>query len=353
MKPRQAVSLVARREIVERTRDKSFVISIVVFLGIIGAFVAVPRLLGLGGPEQYRVGTVGPESEALAAIAAEQAGDEAEVQPSSYGDLAAAERALEAEEVDVVLADGEIVVRTALARELQGLLQEASARLRVYEGFAERGVGADEVTGLLNPAPVPVRSLEGADPASADASAGFSAVIILVLYGQLLGYGFGVASGIIEEKQTRVVEVLLSTLRPAHLLAGKVLGIGVVGLIQLAIQGALGFGIAVATGLFDPPPGATGALVWTLAWFVLGYALFASAFAIVGTLCARQEDMQNAATPLSLLILGSLFVAFGANANPTSTLARLGALVPVTSPMVMPVRIVRGVAAPWEVALAV
>lgn len=63
--------------------------------------------------------------------------------------------------------------------------------------------------------------------------------------------------------------------------------------------------------------------------------------------------MQNAATPLSLLILGSLFVAFGANANPTSTLARLGALVPVTSPMVMPVRIVRGVAAPWEVALAV
>lgn len=349
---RRAIGLVAGREIGERVRDRSFLLSIAVFLGLIALFTFVPRVLG--GPDRYTVGFADADGEALAAAVAEQAGDDAEVEVRGFDDAAAAESALEGGDVDAVLSGDEIVVDAALPGELRQLVQRASAQRRVYEGFAERGVGADQVTALLDPPPLPVRTLvAGADPDVADATAGFAAVVILVLYGQLLGYGIGVASGIVEEKQTRVVEVLLSTLRPAQLLAGKVLGIGLVGLLQLAIQAGLAFALVVGAGVFDPPPGTAAALAWTLTWFVLGYALYASAFAIVGALCARQEQLQNAATPLSLLILGSLFAAFAANNDPTSTVARVAGLLPPTAPMVMPVRLIRGAAAPWEVALAV
>lgn len=351
MEGRRAVGLVARREITQRVGDRSFLISIVVFLGLIALFTFLPRLFG--GPDRYRVGFADAEGEALAQVVAERAVD-AEVELRGFDDLGAAEAALADGDVGVVLTGDEVVVDSALPARLQRFVQEASAQRRVYERFADRGVGADEVTALLNPAPLPVRTLEqGADPAAADASAGLAGVVIIVLYGQLLGYGIGVASGIVEEKQTRVVEVLLSTIRPAHLLAGKVLGIGLVGLLQLAIQAVSGFTLVVVAGVFDPPPGTAAVLAWSLAWFVLGYFLYASAFAIVGAICARQEDLQNAATPLSLLILGALFAAFGANADPVSTLARVGALAPPTAPMVMPVRIIRGAAEGWEVALAV
>ncbi len=354
MPARRAVWLVARREIVERVRDRSFVISIAVFVGLIAALVFVPRLLGFGGPDTYRVGSVDAESQVLAEALADQAGDIAEVELRRFDDLATAEAALVEGEVTAVLAQGEVIVDRGLPGNLETLIQRASAQRRVFQGFAERGVPAEDVTALLDPPPLPVRTLDpNAEPGSADASAGFAAFVVLVLYGQLLGYGLGVASGIVEEKQTRVIEVLLSTLRPSQLLAGKVLGIGVVGLVQLAIQAGLGFGLVLVFDAVDLPPGALGALGWTLAWFLLGYGLYASAFAMVGAICARQEELQNAATPLSLIILASLFVAFGANGDPTSALARIGALVPLTSPMVMPVRIVRDVAQPWEIALAV
>lgn len=325
MSSSRAIWLVAQREVVERVRDRSFTISIAVFVGLIAAFVYVPRLLGWGGPEDYRIGSVDQESAALAQALSDQAGDQAEVELRSFDDLALAEAALADGELTAVLASGEVIVDSELPGELDALIQRASAQRQVLEGFGARGVSGEEVNSILNPDPLPVRTLEpGADPTAADASVGLAIIVVLVLYGQLLGYGIGVASGIVEEKQTRVVEVLLSTLSPAQLLAGKVAGIGVVGLLQLAIQAGLALALVVLTGAVDLPPDALGVLGWTLAWFVLGYAFYASAFAIVGAICARQEELQNAATPLSLVMLASLFIASGSNGDPSPRWPRSG-----------------------------
>ncbi len=354
MRAPAAIRLVATREIRERVRDKSFLISIVVVLVVLGAFVGVPELLGFNDPDTYRVGAVGAESEPLAAAAAEQSGEDARVERTDFADLAEAERALAAEEVDVVVAGEELVVRADLEPDLEALLQSASAQVRVYEGFGERGVGAEEVTALLNPAPLPVRALETSPDANrAEEAAGFGFLTVFVLYGQLLGYGLAVASGIVEEKQTRVVEILLSTLRPYELLAGKVLGIGVVGLLQLGLTVAVGLAAVVLTGIAELPPGAFGAIAWSLVWFVLGYGFYACAFAIVGALVSRQEELQNASTPLSLLILGALFASFGALNDPGSVLARVASLLPPTAPMVMPVRLTLGEASVGETIAAV
>ena len=90
-----------------------------------------------------------------------------------------------------------------------------------------------------------------------------------------------------------------------------------------------------------------------LAWFVLGYALYACAFAVVGALVPRQEDIQSAATPVTLALLGSFFLSFDAASNPDSGLAHVLTFIPTSSPLVVPTRIIAGSVPLWEVVVSV
>jgi ABC-2 type transport system permease protein len=146
--------------------------------------------------------------------------------------------------------------------------------------------------------------------------------------------------------------VLLAAVRPVQLLAGKIIGIGLVGLIQLAIIGVLGLAVATWSGSITLPPDAWGTIGSVLLWFLLGYAFYSSLFAVAGAIVSRQEELQNTATPLNLLMLASFFVAFSTSlgAGADSTLAKVSTFLPPVAPLVMPVRIAGGDAAPWEIA---
>ena len=149
-----------------------------------------------------------------------------------------------------------------------------------------------------------------------------------------------------EEKASRVVEILLSTIRPRELLAGKVIGLGLLGLAQLLLVAAVGVLIATATGVVDVDADLLIAVGLSLLWFVLGYAFFACAFACAGALVPRLEELQASTMPLTLTIMVSLFVAFAVNSDPDGTLAHVTAFIPFTAPMTLPPRILVG-AAPW------
>ena len=352
----QAVLLVTQREVRERVRDRSFAIGIGFTVLFILGFVLAPRLLGFGDPDEFTVGAVDDGGAALAeAVRAEaEQGDDAVVEVRRLDDLAAGEAALRAGDVDVVIADGALVVNEELDPAFGQLVQVASGRLRVVNELGRAGVPPEDVAGLLSPEPLPVRALDPvAEGGGRSGNTGVAFFVTFVLYGQIFGYGIAVASGIVEEKSTRVVEVILSAIRPVHLLAGKVLGIGIVGLLQLLSIAVVGIGLIVVTGLVDLPPGALPAVGLSLGWFVLGYAFYACAFAVIGALVSRQEELQNASTPLSLTILAALFFAYAAISDPTSVLARVGSFLPPTAPMVMPVRMTFGAADTWEIALSV
>jgi ABC-2 type transport system permease protein len=167
-------------------------------------------------------------------------------------------------------------------------------------------------------------------------------VTLLLLYGQLFGYGVWVASGVVEEKSSRVVEVLLSAIRPRQLMVGKVLGIGMLGILQLLLIGAIAVSLSLATGVLNVPGQAILTVLVTLGWFALGFGFYASLFAVAGALVSRMEELQNAIVPLNLTILGSFFISIGAVNNPDSTLARVASLVPFTAPFAMPPRIALG-----------
>ena len=122
-------------------------------------------------------------------------------------------------------------------------------------------------------------------------------------------YGQWVVTGVVEEKNNRVVELILSTVRPRHLLAGKVIGIGLLGLAQLALIAGLA-AVLLAAGVFDAPAALGGSLALVIPWFALGFALYAVAYAAAGALASRQQNAETAGQPVTYTILAAYFAGY-------------------------------------------
>jgi ABC-2 type transport system permease protein len=163
-----------------------------------------------------------------------------------------------------------------------------------------------------------------------------------------------VLTGVVEEKSSRVVEVLLARLPAKALLGGKVVGIGLLGFGQLAVTAVAALVASMAMSSVDLPAVTGGVLAWVLVWFVLGYALYAMIYGALGSLASRTEDAQAVAGPVGyVLVVGywASFIAIGA--DPDGPWARGLSLFPATAPLAMPGRIALGAAAWWESPLAV
>jgi len=236
-------------------------------------------------------------------------------------------KAVDDEQADAGLAGdaGAIIVRKKLDDNLGNALQQGSRLLRLE---------------AQPPPPLPVRALQPTD--NSDDLQSIAFVAALLLYFQLIGYGFWLASGIVEEKASRIVEVLLATIRARELLAGKIVGIGIVGLMQLVVIGAGATALGVATDQVDLTGDTVRAVGVVLAWFVLGYAFYACLFAVAGALVSRQEDVQNTTTPLSIVLFGSFMLSFAALDDPAGGLATALSFVPPTAPIIAPVRLIAG-----------
>jgi ABC-2 type transport system permease protein len=343
------VRLVAAREIAARVRDKNFIISsvviIVLLLGALGLQVALDS-----GGESTRVGVVGASAELEQALEAQGDALEVDVTVVELDDEAAARDAVTAEEVDGVLLAGggepELLVQQSADGALQAVVQGAVTQLAVAEQLAEAGV-----TGLA----APEVAVEALDPdADQDGQRVVAAIIgIGMLYGLLILFGQFVAQGVVEEKASRVVELLLATMKPWQLLAGKILGLGLLGLAQIVVIAVVGVGGAIAFGLVDIPGELIGTAVSVVLWFVLAYAFYAAIFAVGASLVSRQEDLNTVLMPTTMVLVVAFVVGVQASGNPDGTLALVTSFVPGLSPLVMPVRQAAGDVAAWEIGLAV
>ncbi len=345
---REAVVLVARRELTERVRERSFMIGTALSIAIVALVVVLPGVLGFGGEDTFRVATTDARSAEVAGAAQASAGAfdaKLEVREVSAGE---ADDVLRGGDVDVVLAGNTIRSDEQPDDKLVDLLQTAGRQARTTEALRESGLSGPELRAALDPPPLRVSTIQAVDE-QADKLQGVAFLTVLLLYGQLLTYGFWVASGVVEEKASRVVEVLLATIRPRELLAGKVIGLGLLGLGQLLVIAALGLGIAAASEAIEVDGDVIAAAGLSLLWFVLGYAFYACAFAVAGALVPRLEELQSSTTPLTLVIMISLFVAFAVNSDPDGTLAQVTSFIPFTAPMTLPPRILVGEASTVEI----
>jgi len=340
MATKRVWAIVARREFVERGRDRGFLISTAITLLVLVGVIVATSLLG--GETLYRLGAVDDARRvAERSVQAAQLLDVDVELVTTSGDAAAVAAVRDGRLDAAVIGGAEIVIRSEPPAELVGIVQAVSQRMRTEEVLRGTGLSDDQIRAALDQAPLGIRALEPVDDRRRENSA-VAFVGVLALYGQLFAYGYWVAAGVVEEKSSRVVEVLLATVRPSQLLRGKILGIGVLGLLQLLLIGVVGLIAAQTIGSLDFPSGAIATIGIVLVWFVFGFFFYAGLFAVAGSIVPRQEDLQSTMTPLTLLIVGSFLIGLNAIGNPSSTLATVASLLPPSAPLVMPSRIVLG-----------
>jgi ABC-2 type transport system permease protein len=365
MSPARIVRLVAGREIRERGRSREMVVSTIVSLVIIAVVVFAAGAGGDDGPS-YDVGTVGERPaevagvmRSLAADSADSAGGDSDgdgdgsavrLSVETVADRAEAERLVSDGDLDAVLVGDEVVVDKDLDRELGALIQAAHRSLAIEGALADAGASPDQVA-AASAEPLATRALDPGD--DTDDRTSLAVIGTILLYAQLFGFGYWVASGIVEEKASRVVEVLLAKAGPRPLLAGKIIGIGTVALAQLVVFVAGGLGLAAAVGTVDIPSGTGRLAVELVAWFLLGFAVYACVFAMSGAIASRVEELQTSTGPIALAAMGGFFAAIAAAENPDGPVAQVATFVPVAAPMVLPVRSAAGALPAWEAAVAV
>jgi ABC-2 type transport system permease protein len=346
--------LVALREWNQRVRSLAFRVSTLVSVLIVVAIIVVPEMYGGGEEPERTVGVVGeraPELPALLRASGEQLG--LTVTTRAFADETAGRAAVRSGDVAVLLVDrSELVWKAETDDQMQAVVTSAVQVLERQRAIAELGLSPAQAQDLLRPAALRSTSLE---PVSKERSARIALATIgmVLLFMAIAFYGGFLLVGVVEEKSSRVVEVLLSRLRPTELLGGKILGIGMVGLAQfVAVAGAALVALRVSGNTMAPEttPSTIG---WVLFWFVLGYGFYSVLYASAGSLVSRQEEAQSIQFPITAVLLVGYILSFGAAESPDGTAALVGSLLPPTAPMVMTVRMAHGGVPWWQIVLSV
>jgi ABC-2 type transport system permease protein len=350
MSGRRSIVLVAWREITERTQGRAFLLSTLAIIAVVLAGVIVPAL----DDQTTRVhaGMTGATPAALEPALREAArADDARLELRRYGTVAAGETAVRDGDADVLIVGGErLVWKSEPDGDVAAVVTAAVQRARFIERAGSLGLTAEQTTRLL--APVQTRTLEAADP-DREAREAIALVSFIVLLLMLLTYGTAVAEGVAQEKGTRVMELLVCRVRPRDLLAGKVLGIGLVGLGQMLLALLAGAAAIVALDSIDVPAAVPAALASAVLWFALGYAFWSVALAAVGALVSRVEDLQAAVAPLTWIMTLCALTAPVVAESPDAWYSVVASLLPLTAPFAMPVRVAVGAVPVAEIMLAV
>ncbi|MFP5021423.1 ABC transporter permease [Pseudonocardia phyllosphaerae] len=351
----RAIALVARREFRAQVSKRSFVVSnAITLLVIVGGIVAF-SVFGGGPDERPTVGVAGDPALAAAVTAAgDRLGTPVDVRPLDSAD--AGRGAVTAKDLDVAVVPqpggATAIVQEKVPAEVRGVLDAALEQRARDTALTRLGVDPAALDRAVVPPVLTVDAAAPPDPQEGQRTA-ISFVALFLLFGQILGFGTVVAMGVVEEKSSRVVELLLSTIRPLHLLWGKILGIGAVGLVQLGLYGVAGIGAGVATGMLTITGTAVGVFASVLGWFVLGYAFYAVLYAAAGSLVSRQEDVGSTTSPMMLSLMVLYGTAFYYVSSPDATLVQVLSWIPPFSAILMPLRTADGSATVLQVVVAV
>ncbi|MEV5408539.1 ABC transporter permease [Thermopolyspora sp. NPDC052614] len=347
------VWLAARREIAVRSRSTGYRVGLAITVLLVIVLVALPRLFD--GGDAYTVGVAGAQGDQLATALSAQGkpAEDLTIKVVRHADETAARAAVEAGDVDAAVVDNtKVISESALDNELSVIIDTAHRSVATQQNLRTAGLDPGAVQRALQTTPLAEVTLS---PTAEDAALRrvIASAIVVMLFILIVQSCSMVAMGVVEEKGSRIVEILLASVRPWQLLAGKTIGLGVLGLLQIMLIAVVGLAGAQLSGAVpDMPDGIYGVIAVTILWFLLGYAFYAVMFAGIASLVSRQEELQGVLTPATMLLMVSYFVAFVATADPTGAVTRVLSIVPPFSSMIMPVRAAGAEVPLWESALA-
>jgi ABC-2 type transport system permease protein len=350
------VGLVAARELRERVRGRVFRVTTLIVLTVVAGAIVIPALLG-NKTNVQRVGVVGALAAPLsAAVVAEGPSVGTTVQLVPEASEQAADNDLRGGQIDLAVIDGRrILVDKAITSGTTSvtaqLVRAVSRTVGTGEALLAASLTPAQAATIATARPLPVASLQPAPPSGTQRATSIVGLVLVVL--MLTQYNTWTLTGVLEEKSSRVVEVLLAAIRPGQLLAGKVLGIGIAAFIQagLAVVLALSLAKSVHSDVLHGTTPVT--IAATLIWLVLGYAFYSWLYAAAGSMVERQDQVQSLAFPLSLpVFVGYILAVTTATSGNPSVFFDVLAYVPLTAPLAMPVLVGLGTVAWWQVVLS-
>lgn len=381
--------LVMKREYKTRVVAKGFVISTIAIPVLLVGMVFFEAKISSGGPGQAFKLAVLDESGTLGRLVGENLAAEQrsggkpefviDAEPGLPRSLAAARSRLD-ELTRSGSLDGYLWIPAGVATgEAQPELFERSENLlqskyAIEQAISEAviagrlqayGVAPAHVESLIDPVSLKTMHLNATRGQSEDNGQGYAIAVIMamILYFALLMYGIITMRSILEEKSTHTMEVLISSVRPFELMAGKILGVAAVGLTQFLIW-AVTAGLLAAYGLSMAhafSPGAAGlnfhiptvALICFVLYFIGGYFLFASLYAAIGAAVSDHNDAQQIQMPVTLLLVAGIILLGVVGRDPYSTEAVVLTMIPFFSPVLMVFRVAMSNPPLWQIALSI
>lgn len=220
------------------------------------------------------------------------------------------------------------------------------------ESLAGRGMNSAQVDELMKPIVVNTIGANGQRGDSVKAF-GVAYVLFFLMYMVVLIYGMNVARSIIEEKSSRIFEVLLATIKPDELLAGKIIGVGAVGLTQVTIWMVVVGTIAARFGAASSLSISPTQIVFFIVYFLLGYLLYSSTAAALGAMTNSEQELQQLNMFLMLPLFLCMLMLPVVITNPSSTLTRIVSQIPFCAPLLMNLRVSLHMPEWWEIALSI
>jgi ABC-2 type transport system permease protein len=380
------VWLIARREYLERIRTRGFLITTVMIPLIMAGFIFGSTFLGSKSRSDAHIAIVSSDIELALGLQTQLERPQAAppngarrpkitVDPISPPPAEEqATRTLLEQQLDSHDLDGYLWITPAAAGNaharpsftftpqsseqdyLKNILASALSTVLMREQLTHSGVVATDADTMLQPIDIQtIRSPKHADPESAEVSI---TVLFFLMYFVIMLYGMNVARSIIEEKTSRVFEVMLATIRPEEMMAGKILGVGSVGLTQVGIWMAAflvgGNTFAAKLGAGNIHIGLTEhQLIYFFVYFLLGYTFYSSIAAALGAMTNSEQELQQLNMFLVLPLAVCFIVLHSVLSSPDGHLARVLALIPPFTPLLMYLRVSLGHPAAWEIALSI
>ena len=383
------VWLIARREYIERIRTRGFVITTVMIPVIMAGFIFGSIFLGSRANSDTHIAVVSSDTQLVLDLQSElqQENEPRLRQPSLESrhrrilvdamDVGPDTRTILDEQLDSSDLDGYLWItpaatapnpqparptftftpRSGSGGAIKNTLAKALSTVLLREQLTHRGIVAADADTMLQP----VEIVAAHGPLHEDRQAAEISVTVLffLMYMVIMLYGMNVARSIIEEKTSRIFEVMLATIRPEEMMAGKIIGVGSVGLTQVGIwiTAALllsSTGIVMHLGGDSIHMTLTGAqIVFFFVYFILGYLFYSSIAAALGAMTNSEQELQQLNMFL-VLPLAFCFITLGAVLlTPDAPLSRVLALIPPFTPLLMYLRVSLGHPAIWEIVLSI
>ena len=350
------VFLIARREFLTRVRSRFFLIGTAVLVILVAGYIVIQAVFISRATSTVNVGFVGATQTLAQPMRAGVTGGSVSIQTHDVQSVSSGEEEVRSGALDALISGDPKAPTVEFKDQLDPTVATALDGLVKQAAFEQALVGSG-----VDPATIEAKvAAAGFHSVALDPNAGQRGERVVVgifvaalLYISLQLYGGFVASGVVEEKANRIVEIVLSTVRPRQLLLGKVVGIGLVGLVQLVVMGAVALVAVMKTQVISVPSVGLTAVLGGLLWYVLGFLFWALIYASAASTVSRQEDLGSVVAPISILIVAPYVVFFWVVANPDNPIGVALSLLPPFAPVMMPARMATGDAQAWQVVVAV